>query len=161
MINTEVMPLFNAKSVVWSSTGDPGRPSDIDMTDLAYVSKPSDLDSMFRSITEGYGKWIDSLSSSIKKSESRETDNLINESHIETAEIHIEKCRRALHRISEGIALLHADSQVFEAFVYACRAMLYQRVRSKFIQERKRGHLRAGARPDYKLKGKNFGVLSS
>ncbi len=50
-----------------------------------------------------------------------------------TASRHLDRCREALGRMRAGIALLAADSDAWEAFRLANRAMLMQRARSDWL----------------------------
>ncbi len=154
-ISTSVLPKYKAKSVKWSSD-ESNRPHDVDMTDLAYATKPADFSNLFASITDGYSSWIETVSSLILNNSGTHVKNGLNQSHLETARSHIDRCKRALKRIREGVNLLESDPAVYDAFVYACKAMLLQRVNSKFIQARRNKSIPSAARPEYTTKGVNF-----
>ena len=51
----------------------------------------------------------------------------------ETALRHLDRCREALQRMRAGIGLLAADSDAWEAFRLANKAMLMQRARSDWL----------------------------
>ena len=51
----------------------------------------------------------------------------------ETALRHMDRCREAVRRMQAGIALLASDSDAWEAFRLANRAMLMQRARSDWL----------------------------
>lgn len=154
-ISTSILPKYNAKSVKWSSD-EPDRPHDIDMTDLAYATKSADFSKLFASVTDGYSSWIEAVSSFISSNPDTQVKSDLERRHLETARSHIDRCRRALKRIREGVSLLQSDPEVFDAFAYTCKAMLFQRVNSKFIQARKNKSIASAARPEYTAKGVNF-----
>ncbi|MFA5163844.1 MAG: helicase-related protein [Patescibacteria group bacterium] len=78
---------------------------------------------------ELYGNWINTQEEERAKIASSELSSV--------AQVHINRCKTALKRMSTGIALLKNNQDVFRAFQWANRAMFMQRLHSD-LQKNKR-----------------------
>jgi len=85
----------------------------------------------------GYDKWIQEQEGKSKD------DSSLNDEQKETAQIHFNYCKQALHRIRRGIDLLSEkndeENKVWQAFRYTNIAMLRQRSRSVWLELGKPG----------------------
>lgn len=148
-VHTEIIPVYKAKGVSWSSDEE-GRPKDIDMYDLAYATKPEQILALLETIPSLYERWINHIENEINSIQKQYP------SLARTAEENILKCKAAAKRIRDGISLLNERPDVFEAFVFANRAMLLQRAHYSYALSRFRGTRELGTRPEPREKGKHF-----
>lgn len=132
-INTEVVPDYEVKPIVATSIENLSlRMSDLSKDDRAQVMSLCDA------LAAAYGKWI----------QDRETEasdpNRTPERLKETAQEHLQQCRKAYVRIQRGISILKSDRRSFEAFSLMNRAMLQQQVHYKEYSTRPRGWIEDG-----------------
>ena len=153
-VKTKIIPVFNSKSPKWSSNNDDTKPKDIDMKLLADAKSPVELVRILSPLADLYEKWIERISSEVNKERSVYGEN--SPSWSETADAHIEKCKHALERIREGISLFEKRADVFEAFKFANRSMLYQRAHYQYAIAKFRGSENIGTKPEVGVTGKYF-----
>lgn len=110
----------------------------LEMRTLAEASMPSEVSALLNPVLYTYEAWIDKRRTEIADL----TPDLQS-----TASIHLERCSEALTRMRAGLELLQRDTQVFEAFRFANRAMLLQRSRSQWVQHIRRTGKRTTANP--------------
>lgn len=82
-------------------------------------------------LPDAYEEWI-------RNQEQRVSDGAI-AGHEAAAKIAIERCRRALERLREGLDVLTTDAAAADAFRFANRAMYLQRLHSEYALQRRRG----------------------
>jgi hypothetical protein len=97
--------------------------SSLEMRHLAEAPRPDALGGL-QNLCEEYGQWI-----------SRTTGQVagLEQGLQATAERHLNRCRDALRRMQAGIELLARDSDAWEAFRLANKAMLTQRARAEWL----------------------------
>ncbi|MGB9631714.1 MAG: DISARM system helicase DrmA [Chloroflexaceae bacterium] len=90
----------------------------LEMANLADAQSPAEIVSRLQPLLDAYATWIDEQHTRIAGLETR----------LQTiAERHMDRCRQALDRMRAGLELIQNDTQIFEAFRFANRAMLLQR----------------------------------
>jgi hypothetical protein len=104
----------------------------LDMKALA-ESPPKELRAKLAALPREYQAWIEGEAARAKA----ETDRL--DEYRDAAAAALDRCRRALERIEEGIALIASDEKAQQAFQFANRAMWLQRVHSLFAEKVRRG----------------------
>ena len=98
----------------------------------------SELDG--ESLVSGLSVLPDTYEAWIRKQEDRvEKDELARQGHESAAKVAIERCRRALARLREGIEVIGTNPLALEAFRFANRAMWLQRIHSEYALRRRRG----------------------
>lgn len=106
----------------------------LSMKDLSNERQsPEELADKLRPLTKTYANWIHDQANKIEEPGERLTE------HRAAAEGVLARCDRACERIEEGIDLLCEDRNAFAAFLFANRAMMWQRVHSKFAEAKRRG----------------------
>ena len=150
-VKTEMLPQYQSKQTLFSSDTDENRLDLIDMTDIDEAKNPDDVYDLLKDIPEKYSKWIGNLHNTCNDIEpGSDYENVANGNR--------EKCQEALGRMRTGLQILkdprHRD--VFEAFKIANRAMLYQRVRYKFLIEKAKGKKDLPRTPDTRKKKENY-----
>jgi len=133
-VRTEVMPTYEVEQMK------PPTPEDIpllgqallDMRDLAELEAGGFAEAL-NPLVEAYATWIEEQETRLAAS----PPDLV--PYRADAEQALEKCRGALARIKDGIALLDADAQAAAAFRFANRAMHLQRVRSLYARAARQG----------------------
>lgn len=108
----------------------------LEMAALADSSSPDMITTRLQPLLDAYAAWIDERRSAIPALE---------ESLQSIANHHLMRCRQALDRMRAGLELLQRDSQVFEAFRFANRAMLLQRSYGAWAEEYRKSGRRAPA----------------
>jgi hypothetical protein len=98
----------------------------LNMRVLGGVSKPEEVTAIVQPLLDAYGQWIDK-----RRSEAMTLSPDLRA----TADIHLDLCTQALQRMTTGLTLIQNNPQVFEAFRFANKAMLYQRSCSKWAQD--------------------------
>jgi hypothetical protein len=101
----------------------------VDMKELAETS-PSDLHQKIRPLLTAYEAWI--------KYKETELDFPEMKDYKESGKESLERCRKALSRIEEGLNLLAEDENAAEAFRFANLAMWQQRIRTLYSLKRRR-----------------------
>jgi len=102
----------------------------LDMKELSDLS-PDALLSRLSVLPDAYEGWLESQEQRIANGELA--------GHETAAKRTIERCRRALGRLREGIDLLGTSEQAADAFRFANRAMWLQRVHTEYALRRRRG----------------------
>ncbi len=119
-VTTEIIPDYE----LLLSDSNPAIPTDgIRIRFLAEGRRSEVLDAL-RKLCEGYRGWIDSREG--------QADDLAPELRA-IADVHLDRCAVALDRMQAGIEVLARDSDAWEAFRLANRAMLLQRARSDWL----------------------------
>jgi hypothetical protein len=153
-IRTSIVPVFTAKAIRWSSQ-DQTRPKDIDMKALADAKSAQELKEYLSPMADLYEKWIQKITSeAIRFANSAASESIVKE-WAATAQMNIARCTRALERIRGGISLLEERPDVFEAFKFSNRAMLYQRSHYDFALAKFRGARDIGTRPETEIPNKH------
>jgi hypothetical protein len=116
-IKTESIPTFEMKPIV--PTVIPG--VTLSMLEMSDLSEMEDITSPLSIMCGKYRKWI-------KEQEELASEHLEGELK-ETADKHIDNCRRCLDRMEEGIRLIKSDPVVNRAFRLMNRSMLMQQLR--------------------------------
>lgn len=104
----------------------------VDMKVLA-ESEPAKYQEMLTPLVGAYADWIKRQGAKVSDPLERLQDYLSEVTRV------TKRCERALDRIRRGIELVAMNPIAGQAFQFANRAMWYQRVRSKFAEERRRG----------------------
>lgn len=102
----------------------------IDMKELAGAGD-EDLVANLQPLSAAYKNWIDEL-------DERRTKEADLANYDDASEQVVERAREVLTRLNDGIALLAKNADARDAFRFANRAMWQQRVRSVWIEERKK-----------------------
>jgi hypothetical protein len=108
----------------------------LDMEILATSSGP-ELATRLSPLVTAYKSWIEEQERRINDPE----ENL--SSFRKTASETLEKCRATLERIRTGIALVSTNEQAMQAFIFMNRAMSFQRIRTLYTEEVRRGGSRS------------------
>lgn len=108
----------------------------LEMVALADALSPADVTSRLQPLFDAYATWIDEQRTQIPGLEA---------SLQRTAELHMARCSQALDRMRTGLQLLQSDSQIFDAFRFANRAMLLQRSYGAWAEEYRRSGTRTPA----------------
>ena len=117
---TCVIPRFD----LLLSDSNPNIPTDaLRITNFARAPRAESLASLER-LCEQYERWITDTERHIPS---------LHKTLESTAQRHVKRCREVWERMRAGIALLRSDSDVWEAFRIANRAMLMQRARSDWL----------------------------
>jgi len=151
-VNTEIMPNYVSKRISVHSTNSDERPCLVDIVTLAYAKNPEKIKTVLQPMISLYEKWIQRLDDKI--------ENLKKE-HPNLEEIAIENkegCEDALRRMRDGLSLITDGKhpEIFDAFVLANRAMLYQRVHYEFAIGKSKGKKEPIRCPDHQETGKTF-----
>ncbi len=101
----------------------------LDMRQLASMNKEQ-LKQALSVLTDDYENWI-------AEQEARVGTEVVG--HNRAAGVAIDRCRKVLSRLREGIDLLENDPIALQAFQFANRSMADQRVRGMFAMETRRG----------------------
>ena len=95
------------------------------LSDLGNNTKTENIINL-KAFTAAYAKWIAELS---------EKANSIEDKFKEIAGISVERCKKSLYRMKNGIKILEDNNNAWDAFMLANRAMFMQRVQLR-IQEK-------------------------
>ncbi len=133
-VRTEVMPTYEVEQMK------PPTPEEVplldqallDMRDLARL-EAGDFAGALNPLVEAYAGWIAAQAARLAAA----PPDLV--PYQADAEQALERCREALARIQQGIALLDDDAQAATAFRFANHAMHLQRVRSIYARGVRRG----------------------
>jgi len=149
-IRTELIPQYQSKQIMFNSSDD-DRLNLIDMTDIDEAKTPEKVHALLEDIPKKYAKWISKLPQQCSDI-SKDGD------FFRVSQENQEKCGDALARISDGLGILldPKNKDVFDAFMTANRAMLYQRVHYQFSIDKAKGKRGMPKSPDPTEKGKNF-----
>jgi len=108
----------------------------LEMAALADAATPADIVSRLQPLLDAYKTWIEE-----QNAQSAGLEALLQP----IAERHMARCRQALDRMRAGLQLLQSDSQIFDAFRFANRAILLQRSYGAWAEEYRRSGTRAPA----------------
>lgn len=97
--------------------------SALEMRHLMEASRSKALEGL-QNLCKDYEQWISHISDQVA-----DVDQVLQA----TAERHLDRCRDALRRMRAGVELLANDSDTWEAFRLANRAMLMQRARADWL----------------------------
>lgn len=145
LVKTEVIPKYEVRRTTPPSVGDADRHPAfaklegllLDMKELAECPTTR-LQSVLTPLAEAYRDWIATEARRIEDPQEGLDD------YRRAATAAIEKCRRTLERMDEGLSLLREDPQAVEAFQFMNRAMWLQRTRSIYSEQ-----VRRGGNPDF------------
>jgi len=101
------------------------------VTDMKSLAEDGDLGAMLRPLAAAYSKWIGDL----EARRSAEADLL---DYADASAQVVVRAREVLVRLEEGIALLETNDDARQAFRFANRAMWQQRVRSVWMDAKKK-----------------------
>jgi hypothetical protein len=101
-----------------------------DMRDLSKMGT-SDLVAVLSVLPREYENWIQ------HQAERVGSGTLV--AHLDATNLALDRCRRALERVREGIRVIEANPLAAEAFRFANRSMWLQRVHSEYALRRRRG----------------------
>jgi len=108
----------------------------LEMAALADAKTPTEIASKLQPLLDAYATWISQRSAEIAA-----LDGPLQP----IANRHIARCRQALERMRAGVMVLQSDSQAFEAFCFANRAMLLQRSYGGWAEAYRKGGKRTPA----------------
>jgi hypothetical protein len=117
----------------------PNTMAGLEMQALADAANPAAVEAILTPLLDDYAAWISQRRGDVA---ALATDELRN-----TATNHLNLCDDSLRRMQDGLALLHSDTQVFEAFRFANRAMLLQRSYGQWAQDYRQNGKRATKTP--------------
>ena len=125
-IKTAVLPVFDIPQVA------PTSDVELSMFNLSDIGNWSEAKNSLRDLAKEYGKWITALGEeAINSPELKD--------YREAARSNVEKCKKTLKRIQNGIDILFnakEDSDILKCFLWMNRAMMWQQQRSK-VKQRK------------------------
>jgi hypothetical protein len=134
-LETRAIPSWEIPKVTPPDTSDNPDLGDVvlDMKALAQA-KDAELPEMLTPLITAYKKWIGAEEQNCADPSQELT------SHEAAAREALAGCRKALSRISEGIALISANKNAADAFRFANRAMWHQRIRSVSVKAVRKGN---------------------
>lgn len=132
-IESRVIPEHEVRAVVTPTAEDNPDLADVllEMKSLGALETPA-LVRALRPLAQAYEKWIARQQTRLESG----ADGL--EGHREVGTRVLERCRTARTRIEEGIEQLASDEAAADAFRFAMNAMHHQRVRSLYVEGRRR-----------------------
>jgi hypothetical protein len=113
-IRTSIIPVYEMKPVV------PAKLGHIDLSMLNMSDASYNITDPLKQLCDGYEKWIEDRH--------KEAHDQLSGELLETAERHIENCRKCLERMKNGIKLIEEDQLVKLAFGLMNRAMVMQQI---------------------------------
>lgn len=129
-VETEWVPTFEVPQQTARSADDDEQLAGLTMDMKALAELPKDgLIASLRHIETAYGLWIKSEEAKVD----RPAEKL--EGHNAAAKRAVDRCSRALQRITAGVDLIETNQLAEEAFRFANRAMWLQRIRSTFSRK--------------------------
>ena len=151
-VTTCMLPEYQAKQIAFYGNNDEERPDRIDMVAMLDAKTPEHVVDLLGDMPRKYKKWIDGLAKQCRDLENTKNDF----EHI--VEWNRQRCSDALERINDGLQMLQdpKNRDVFEAFMIANKAMLYQRVRYDFSISKAKGREHLPKSPNPMERGKNF-----
>ncbi len=129
-VETEWVPQFEVPQQTPRSADDDENLNGVvmDMKELAELPKPGLIASL-RHIETAYRVWIKMEAAKLTLPAERLAG------HDDAAQLAVQRCTRALHRIKAGIDLIDQNPMAEEAFRFANRAMWQQRIHSTFARK--------------------------
>lgn len=112
-ISTSVFPVYEMKPIVPSQI----KGVSLDMYKMSDLGNKEESINELKSLCDKYEEWINELSKSVSTISDKDTANR-----------HIDNCKRCLKRMQEGVELLKTNSDVLLAFQLMNRAMLLQQL---------------------------------
>jgi hypothetical protein len=132
-IRTVVMPSYEVPYASQPSAQEYPLLAELELDMLALVQiADGEFNQALTPLTRAYEQWIEQLEARIAQPSADLAP------FIEEADQAINQCRQALQRIQAGIDLLDSNPQVAQAFRFANQAMADQRIRSKYIEAKRR-----------------------
>lgn len=128
VIKTSILPVYELPQVLppqWEGSGS------MDMIELASCNTGKELVELLQPLVDSYKDWIDN--------ELQEELQSVDPYLKQTAGEHVDNCKISCNRMYEGLDLIYNDTQVFEAFTFACRAMAIQRTRESIMEKARNG----------------------
>lgn len=151
-VQTEIIPVYDSRKILFSSKTDKKRPDEIDMVKLDTADDSKKVRAILEPIISRYRDWIVCVLelANAMEDDDRAKKNAAKENH--------RKCLDALKRISDGLEMLEDDTrpEIFESFKIANRAMLYQRARYDFAIGKSKGTKNLGRSPEVFKENKYF-----
>lgn len=114
VIRTNIIPVYDMKPVV------PAKLGHIDLSMLNMSDMSESITDPLKQLCDSYEKWI--------MDRHTEAHEHLSGELLETAERHIENCKKCLERMRSGIRLIEEDPQVKAAFGLMNRAMVMQQI---------------------------------
>lgn len=154
-IRTEIIPVHNSRSIKWSRSdeNEKNRPMDVDMKLIVETNGPTEIRKILSPLVDLYESWIENLSKGLSFVSGKNGEKKSLQMQ-KTTDEHIRKCKTALRRMRDGIQIIEERQDVYEAFVFANKAMLYQRSHYQFAISKFRGDKNLGSRPEPNKTGK-------
>jgi len=142
-LETRAMPFHEVPQTTPPTPEDNPDLGDI-LLDMKTLSETPDdrLSYALYPLADAYEKWIEREAAKVDDPDADLND------HRQAAAESILKCRDALRRIREGIALLSQDGRAADAFRFANRSMWLQRIRSIFSKQVRKGQRKANSSQD-------------
>lgn len=133
-ITTQVVPTYEVAKTLAPTPAEQPALADlvVDMQVLAETPNGG-FAAVLTPLLSAYRAWIDAQTARIHQPDARLGG------FADTAHATLDKCRAALARIAEGIALLDQHAQAADAFRFMNRAMWQQRVHTLFAEAARRG----------------------
>ena len=116
------LPVVETPNVTPDIEGTDGSHVSVSMFTLAGLDSQDDGFESLATVVDLYESWIDD-----RLDDAEDLDNRF----VDVASQNLARCRRAAHRMRDGLALLQSDAEVLRAFRLANKAILIQQIRSR------------------------------
>jgi hypothetical protein len=133
-LTTTIIPTRTVEAVV------PWKGISFDMSVISEAPSAASITDMIRPMLDEYSRWI---------KERRAEAGSLPDAFRSTAIIHLDDCDHALDRMEAGLRKISEDRDVFQAFQFANKVMLYQRAHTVWARGFRKTGERSAGRPTY------------